>query len=279
MKVVIPMAGLGQRFIDAGYNNPKPFIDIDDQKIIDRIVSMFDKDDEMIFICNERHLLDNNIKLYLQSIKRGCTILSVPQHTKGPVFTIIPYLKHISDDEEVIVCYCDNPYLWDYKHFKKYVKENNIDGCILTHSGFHPHRLSDTYMAYCKTKDDLLIEIKEKEPYTDNHMQEHASTGTYYFRKGSYIKKYFQYAIDNGVKHTNGEYYVTLVYNLLVADGLNVRVYDTDYVTVFGTPEEVQNYEAWNKILSGDQVNSEEDLIKCYRYWRDYHERKLKIFS
>ena len=44
---------------------------------------------------------------------------------------------------------------------------------------------------------DLVVsEIKEKEPYTDNHMGEHASTGTYYFKKGSYIKKYFQQAID-----------------------------------------------------------------------------------
>ena len=119
----------------------------------------------------------------------------------------------------------------------------------------------------------MLVEIKEKEPYTDNHMGEHASTGTYYFRKGSYIKKYFQDAINNEVKHTNGEYYVTLVYNLLVADGLDVRVYDTDYVTVFGTPEEVENYEAWNTILSGGQVDTEEDLIKCYNYWKSYSEQ------
>ena len=183
------------------------------------------------------------------------------------------FVDNIHDDEEIIVCYCDNPYLWKYNHFRTYVEKNNVDGCILTHSGFHPHRLSSTYMAYCKTEGDLLIEIKEKEPYTDNHMEEHASTGTYYFRKGSYIKKYFQDAINNEVKHTNGEYYVTLVYNLLVADGLDVRVYDTDYVTVFGTPEEVENYEAWNTILSGGQVDTEEDLIKCYNYWKSYSEQ------
>jgi len=270
MKVIIPMAGLGQRFVDAGYKKPKPFIDVANQKIIDRIVNMFDEDDEMIFICNERHLQTNETESYLQGIKRGCTILSVPQHTKGPVFTVMPHLDNIHDDEEVIVCYCDNPYLWDYEDFKKYVTENKVDGCILTHSGFHPHRLSSTYMAYCKTEGDSLMEIKEKEPYTNNHMTEHASTGTYYFSKGSYIKKYFKDAIDNEVKHTNGEYYVTLVYNLLISDGLDVRIYDTDYVTVFGTPEEVENYEAWNTILSGGQVNSVEDLVLCYDYWRGY---------
>ena len=56
----------------------------------------------------------------------------------------------------------------------------------------------------------------------------------------------------------------------MINDGLNVNVYDTDFVTVFGTPEEVQNYEAWNTIISGTQVKSEEDLIKSYNYWKNY---------
>ena len=40
-------------------------------------------------------------------------------------------------------------------------------------------------------------------------------------------------------------------------------------------PEEVQNYEAWNTILSGGQVNSVDDLVSCYDYWRGY-ERSRK---
>ena len=51
MKIVIPMAGLGQRFVDVGYKNPKPFIWADDDYIISKIVDMFDEEDEIIFIC------------------------------------------------------------------------------------------------------------------------------------------------------------------------------------------------------------------------------------
>ena len=54
---------------------------------------------------------------------------------------------------------------------------------------------------------------------------------------------------------------------------VDVTVYDTDYVTVFGTPEEVENFNAWCTILKGIQVKNEEDLLKCYRYWRSYHEK------
>ena len=273
MKVIVPMAGLGQRFVDVGYENPKPMIEVGGKPIIDRIVDMFDPKDFIIFICNERHLEETNIRDYLYDLHPNSYVVDVPEHNEGPVFTTLPYMDMIEDDEPVIVTYCDNPYLWDYKKFKKWVKENEVDGCILTHSGFHPHRLASTYMAYCKTKKDgSLIEIKEKEPYTKNHMKEHASTGTYYFKKCSYIKQYFQDAIDNEVKHSNGEYYVTLVYNLLVKDKLDVKVYDTDHVMVFGTPSEVENFEAWNTILDGSQVKSEKDLIKCYNYWKEFRD-------
>ena len=48
MKIIIPMAGLGQRFVDVGYKNPKPFIWVDDDYIISKIVNMFDDKDEII---------------------------------------------------------------------------------------------------------------------------------------------------------------------------------------------------------------------------------------
>tara|TARA_Y100001973_G_scaffold91353_1_gene139907 strand:+ start:7464 stop:8291 length:828 start_codon:yes stop_codon:yes gene_type:complete len=273
MKIIIPMAGLGQRFVDVGYKNPKPFIWVDDDYIISKVVNMFSKNDEIIFICNERHLKETDMHDRLRKLHKNSKIVSVPEHNRGPVFTMVPYMDMIDDNEQVIVCYCDNPYLWNYNHFKKWVNDTKVDGCVLTHTGFHPHRLASTYMAYCKMEGKQMVEIKEKEPYTNNHWEEHASTGTYYFRKGSYIKKYFQETIDKEIKHTNGEYYVTLVYNLLIQDNLDVRIYDTDFVTVFGTPSELENYKAWNTILKGKQVKNKKDLIKCYEYWKEYISR------
>ena len=130
-------------------------------------------------------------------------------------------------------------------------------------------------MAFMKTEGELVVEIKEKECYTDDPMSEHASTGTYYFRRGSLIKKYFDEAMDKNIQY-NGEYYVTLVYNLLIADGLRVGFYDTPFATVMGTPEEVENIEAWNSIVNKGQVKNEEDLVKCYNYWKDYYESDLR---
>lgn len=270
MKILIPMAGTGQRFVDVGYEDPKPLIKVNGRRIMEYVCDMFDKDsDEFVFICNDKHLSTTNMREVLGSLVNNYKIIPIQPHKKGPVFTILDSACHIDDDEEVIVCYCDNPYLWDYAGFKKWVKDNKSDGCILSHTGFHPHRLSPTMMAYIQQKDLVLSAIKEKACYTSNPMEEHASTGTYYFRRGEYIKKYFQMLVDENINY-NGEYYVTLVYNLLVRDGLLVHSYPTDYVTVFGTPEEVKNFEAWQVIMR--QIKNEDDLVKCYRYWKGYNE-------
>ena len=34
MKIIIPMSGIGKRFIDAGYKDPKPLISVDGVPII-----------------------------------------------------------------------------------------------------------------------------------------------------------------------------------------------------------------------------------------------------
>lgn len=275
MKIVIPMAGTGDRFIRKGYADPKPLIRIKGKRIIEFIYEMFSPDDDIVFICNDVHLQTTDMRAILEEMVPGCKIISIPNHKKGPVFTLLSTNidDYIQDNEEVIICYCDNPYLWNYEHFKAWIHQKDSDGCILSHQGFHPHRLSPTFMAHIKEEDSNLLEIKEKKPYTDNPMNEHASTGTYYFKKGSYIKKYFQALMDCNINY-NGEFYVTLVYNLLVKDGLNVHVYPTDYVTVFGTPEEVENFEAWQTLLASSQIKNEDDLIKCYRYWNAYNAKR-----
>ena len=274
MKIIIPMAGTGDRFVMKNYIDPKPLIEVNGKRIISYIYEMFDKNDEFVFICNETHLKTTKMREIIKTMVPNSEIISIPNHKKGPIFTILDtdIDSIIKDDEEVIVCYCDNPYIWDYEYFKQWVKNNNSDGCILSHVGFHPHRLSSTYMAYMKETDLVVSEIKEKEPYTNNHMEEHASTGTYYFKKGSYIKKYFKQLIDLNINY-NGEYYVTLVYNLLIKDGLLITCFPTDYVTVFGTPEEVENFEAWQLLLNSTQIKNESDIIKCYNYWKSYNEK------
>jgi len=272
MKILIPMAGTGNRFVEAGYTKPKPLIDVGGKKIIEYILDMFDDEDEIIFICNSNHIKNTNMKKVLTSLNPSAQIFEIEEHKKGPIYTIMPFLHLIDDEEPVMVCYCDNPFIWNRKDFNLHVVRNKLDGCILTHTGLHPHTLNSTKMAFLKTDKELMTEIKEKECYTDNPMSEHASTGAYYFNMGKIMKECFRHSMDNDVTY-NGEHYVTLAYNSLVDRGYRIGFFDTDFVTVFGTPAEVQSFEAWKTVLTSGQVKSERDAIECYRYWKAYHEK------
>lgn len=245
MHIVIPMSGVGQRFIDAGYTDPKPLIKIDGKPIIQYVVELFPGESKFTFICNQSHLESTNMREVLNEIVAGANVVSIPNHKKGPVFAVSQIFDLIDDDEEVIVNYCDFGTWWDYSDFLEHCRNRKADGAIPAYKGFHPHMLGSTNYAFMRDEKQWMLEIKEKEPFTDNRMNEYASNGTYYFRKGSMVKKYFPLLQQKDI-NLNGEFYVSLIYNLLVEDGLKVSIYNIEHMLQWGTPQDVEEYNAWS---------------------------------
>ena len=69
MKIIVPMAGVGDRFIKAGYVDPKPLIEVNGKKIIEYIIEMFDiENDEFVFVINQHHSTNTNIIEIINSI-------------------------------------------------------------------------------------------------------------------------------------------------------------------------------------------------------------------
>lgn len=245
MHIIIPMSGVGQRFIDAGYTDPKPLIKIDGKPIIQHVIELFPGENKFTFICNQTHLDTTDMRAVLNSIVPDAHIISIPNHKKGPVFAVSQILHHIDDDEEVIVNYCDFGTWWNYEDFLEHCRHRKADGAIPAYKGFHPHMLGSTNYAFMRDDKQWMLEIKEKEPFTDNRMNEYASNGTYYFRKGSLVKKYFPLLQERDI-NLNGEYYVSLIYNLLIEDNLTVSIYDIEHMLQWGTPQDVEEYNSWS---------------------------------
>ncbi len=245
MHIVIPMSGVGQRFIEAGYKDPKPLIKVDGKPIIEHVVNLFPGENKFTFICNSNHLATTNMRDVLNRIAPSGNIIEIPNHKKGPVYAVAQISDQIKDDEEVIVNYCDFGTYWDYEDFLKHTRDRDADGAIPSYKRFHPHMLGSTNYAFMRDEKQWMLEIKEKEPFTDNRMNEFASNGTYYFKKGSYVKKYFEELMTKDV-NLKGEYYVSLVYNLLISDGLKVSIYDVQHMLQWGTPSDVEEYNIWS---------------------------------
>ena len=239
------MSGIGKRFVDEGYSDPKPLIIVEEKPIIEHIVNLFDKNDEFIFICNDKHLRETNMRDILLNIVPTCKIYEVSvNNRKGPVDAVMQIQNEL-DDSPVIVSYCDYGTVWDYKLFLKVIEENNLDGCIPSYIGFHPHMLGSDNYAFIREENKKFLEIQEKKPFTENKMNEYASNGTYYFKSGNIVKKYFQELINKNIS-TNGEFYCSMVYNLMKQDGLTIEVFEIEKMLQWGTPKDLKEYLQWS---------------------------------
>lgn len=251
MQVIIPMSGHGERFRRAGYDIPKPLIDVDGSKIIEHVVSMFPVDSEFIFICNNDHLHDVDLHLeeMLYGLRQNVKIVGIESHKLGPVHAVMSALDMIDLDRPVIISYCDFYSLWSWQDFMSKVADSRCFGAIPCYTGFHPHMLHNTNYAYVKSAGLVVSDIQEKMPYTSDPMSEYASAGIYYFSSARLMSAAFQYVFDNDLK-VNGEYYVSLAYKHLLTRGLKTIVFELDYFMQWGTPEDLREYQYWSKCFS-----------------------------
>jgi len=101
--LIIPMSGVGKRFLDAGYDQPKPLIEVDGKPMIEHVLELFPNIKDVIFICNQNHLKTTNISKVLLGICPFAKILEVPDNLKkGPVFATSKIFNYIDDNKEII---------------------------------------------------------------------------------------------------------------------------------------------------------------------------------
>ena len=95
------MSGIGKRFIDAGYKEPKPLIEVDGKPIIEHVCDLFPGESKFTFICNSKHLSETNMRQVLLGIKPNANIVEIPNHKKGPVYAVSLIEEYIEDEEEL----------------------------------------------------------------------------------------------------------------------------------------------------------------------------------
>lgn len=247
MQVVIPMSGFGERFRRAGYTVPKPLIEIEGKPIIAHVLDMFPGETDVVFICNQEHL-DTPAYRMAEILQHYCPtgkIVGIAPHKLGPVNAVMQVAHLLDMQRPVVVNYCDFTCYWNWHHFKEFVASTQCVGSIPAYKGFHPHSLGTTNYAYMQETNGWVKDIQEKQPYTDNRMQEYASSGTYYFSTAQHMTDAFRYAMEHNLS-IGGEYYVSLTYKPILAQGLPVTVYDLQHFMQWGTPEDVAEYNYWS---------------------------------
>jgi len=250
MKIVIPMAGMGKRFLKAGYLVPKPLIEVDGYPIIEHVVRNFSPDDRFIFGVNQEHFQGENLEALFQKIAPQHRAIAMPYQEAGVIAVVQRLFAEIADGEPAVVNYCDFSWVWDYTHFKRTMQETNCDGAVVCYRGFHPHLLGPNQYATLDADGLWMKEILEKHSWHDNKQQDWTSSGTYYFKKGAHIKKYFDAIAKHPDLKINGEHYVSQIFQLMKADGLRIYIYEIPFMLQWGTPEDLEEYRYWSDYFS-----------------------------
>jgi len=248
MQILIPMSGFGERFRRAGYKIPKPLIELEGKPIIAHVIDMFPGECNFIFICNQDHL--DNPEYHMKSIlNQYCPtgkIVGIEPHKLGPIYAVQQVENLVDANRPVIVNYCDFTCYWNWNHFKDFVIQTKCIGAIPAYKGFHPHSLGSTNYAYMRETNGWVDDIQEKQSYTNNRIEEFASSGTYYFSSGKVMSESFKATVDDDL-NLSGEFYVSLAYKHLLKQGDPVAVYPLQHFMQWGTPQDVAEYNMWSK--------------------------------
>ena len=228
MNVLIPMAGAGSRFEQAGYTFPKPLIDVNGKPMIQRVVDNLNIDARHIFIVQKSHYEKYALKHMLNLITPNCEIVQVEGMTEGAACTTLLAKEFIDNDEPLVLANSDQYVEWDSNQFMYSAMADDIDGSILTFEATHPK------WSYARLNDDgFVVEVAEKKP-----ISKHATVGVYFWRRGSDYVRSAESMINKNIR-VNNEFYVCPVYNEALLDGARVKTFHIDKMWGLGTPEDL----------------------------------------
>lgn len=239
LHVIMPMAGEGSRFLKEGWTTPKPLIELEGVPLFLRAIGSVAIEGVPMrhsFIVRQEHIdrygIDKRIREHLPE----ANIFSVAQTTRGAVETCLKAEGSLEPDEGVVVLDCDLEFR--SRQYAEYVKEklsqpeNQADGGVLVSFESDKPRYSyaavDEQMQVTRTAEKEVISC-------------HALCGAYFFSTTSGFLRAAHRLMDE-TSFDKPEYYVSLLYNYLLADSEIVRLATLDEYHSYGTPEELKRY-------------------------------------
>lgn len=239
LRIIMPMAGEGNRFKNEGWTTPKPLIELNGQPLFKHAISSVSAEDIPLnysFIVRQEHInqygIDDGIKAFLPE----ANVFSVEKTTRGAVETCLMAESAISDDDGIVVMDCDLEFR--SKEFVSIIREILSTPADLANGGALVSFESDEpRYSYAEVGEDgYVIRTAEKEVISN-----HALCGAYFFSTGRRFKE-VAHQLLNEPEFKKPEYYVSLLYNYLLAAGEKVRIAPMEEYYSYGTPEELKRY-------------------------------------
>lgn len=204
--VVMPMAGEGRRFKEAGYVLPKPLIDVGGRPMIAVATETLGMPEARhIYLAGSSHLRDWATEPILRSLAAAVEVHAVGRLTDGAARTVMLARELIDHDRPVVVANSDQWIGWDADAGLHTMVCKRWDAAAL----YFEAPDMDRKWSYAELDGDMVTRTAEKDPIST-----HALCGVFMYRRGRDLIRSIDSMMERGQK-VNDEWYVAPSLNFL----------------------------------------------------------------
>lgn len=244
--VMVPMAGLGERFAREGYALPKPLIEVSGEPMVVQAAQDLPEPDRRVFV--QRRGADAGIAQALEARFPGCAQVVLEAPTDGQARTCLLGLDAaggdvVDADAPLTIGACDNGAVFDADALAALLDDPAIDVLVWTARGYPGAARRPTHYGWVDADGDRIRAVSVKQPLADP-ARDPVVLGTFFFRRARDFTAAAQAMIDRDGR-INGEFYVDACINDAVAMGLDCRIFDVSHYLCWGTPDDLRTFEYW----------------------------------
>ena len=237
---LIPMAGLGQRFVDGGHVTPKPLVKVGGDAMFVRAAESLPNADYWIFICRAEHIHEFGIDEEINRRFPNADVLSVDYLTEGQACTCLLAKELLLENDQLTIGTCDNGMAYDRVAVDELI--GGSDALIWTFRN-NPAVLQDPKMyGWVKVDEEgRALEVSCKEPISTDPLKDHAIIGSFTFKRASTFFSGVNSMIQKN-RRINNEFYMDVALDECIRLGHIVLPHQVDSYTCWGTPQDVEKY-------------------------------------
>lgn len=245
---MVPMAGLGSRFAQEGYADPKPLIPVLGRPMAVAAAADLPDAPQHVFIVRRDLPGLDRIAPALQTAFAGARIVTLDAVTDGQARTCLLGMEGVDDDKPLTIGACDNGVLYDAAAFEALMADTSADVIVW---GFRGHanavRRPQMY-GWIDADGDRVKGVSVKAPLADP-AHDPIVIGAFTFRRAGDFRAAAERMIARDGR-VNGEFYVDTCINDAVALGLSVRLFEVDAYLCWGTPDELRTFDYWRRCFT-----------------------------
>jgi len=235
LNIVIPMAGAGSRFREAGYALPKMMIPAAGKPMLSWAIDSVRncaRNEEIVFICLKEHLEQFPLESMITEYWDKAKISGIDSLTDGQAQTVLAAADFIHPHKPLLIYNCDTYTESNIYPVLVRAQAEGDDGVISV------FRSTDPCFSYVSLGPDGYAERLEEKQV----ISAYATTGLYYFSKASAFIDAAASAI-HAKETVRGEYYIAPLINKLIKQGSRFVIHEADKCYPLGTPDQLSEFE------------------------------------